>query len=506
MADKIAMYIRLSEEDYDVKKGLADESNSIKSQRMLLKSYINNHSEFNGWDVGEYFDDGTSGTLFRKRDEFQSMIEDAQNGCFNCLIVKDLSRFGRDYLEVGYYTEMLLPMLNIRFISVNDGYDSNNYKGTTGGMEYALKNLMHQLYSMDMSKKTKSAFETRRKAGQCVIPHLPYGYRRNPDKKGEILVVENEAEVVKEIFEMAAKGYKASEIAKTLNLKGIPTNRKTKGIWNTNIIMKKIRNEFYIGNLIQGRLEVVGFGDSKKTVRRDPSRWSVTKGAVPAIISEELFKAANANFPVIHRKKGNTGIINLFKCGYCGKKVYNEFGKRYACRYKYVTDDENCLKVKMASKKAEQAVLDTVKDACRLMLDRYDIIQREDEYTKDGIRTSIKELENEKVSLEKAPMSLYKKYKAQALSREEFMLEKEKANLRLSEVERQIAELTTQLADTKEPVVEKQDLLNCSQLDSYDSKILSQIIQEVRIYGEDSIEVIFKCNDFYVSCLQALGM
>ena len=164
MADKIAMYIRLSEEDYDVKKGLADESNSIKSQRMLLKSYINNHNEFNGCEIIEYFDDGTSGTLFRKRDEFQSMIDDAQNGCFNCLIVKDLSRFGRDYLEVGYYTEMLLPMLNIRFISVNDDYDSNNYKGTTGGMEYALKNLMHQLYSMDMSKKTKSAFETRRKA------------------------------------------------------------------------------------------------------------------------------------------------------------------------------------------------------------------------------------------------------------------------------------------------------------------------------------------------------
>ncbi|MBR1445294.1 MAG: recombinase family protein, partial [Firmicutes bacterium] len=294
MADKIAMYIRLSEEDYDVKKGLADESNSIKSQRMLLKSYINNHNEFNGWDVVEYFDDGTSGTLFRKRDEFQSMIEDAQNGCFNCLIVKDLSRFGRDYLEVGYYTEMLLPMLNIRFISVNDGYDSNNYKGTMGGMEYALKNLMHQLYSMDMSKKTKSAFETRRKAGQCVISILPYGYRRNPDNKSEIFVIESEATVVREIFKMAAEGYKLTEIAKHLNCKGIPSNSKTNGIWTPNLLIKKIRNEFYIGNLIQGRTEVVGFGDSKKTVRKDPSKWSVTKGAVPAIISEELFKAANA--------------------------------------------------------------------------------------------------------------------------------------------------------------------------------------------------------------------
>ncbi|MBR1444548.1 MAG: hypothetical protein IJ583_13575, partial [Firmicutes bacterium] len=101
---------------------------------------------------------------------------------------------------------------------------------------------------------------------------------------------------------------------------------------------------------------------------------------------------------------------------------------------------------------------------------------------------------------------LYKKYKAQVLSREEFMRKKEKASIRLSEVEKQIADLTTQLAEVKEPVVEKQDLLNCSQLESYDSHILSQIIQEVRIYGEDSIEVVFKCNDFYVSCLKALGM
>ena len=303
---------------------------------------------------------------------------------------------------------------------------------------------------------------------------------------------------------MAAEGYKLTEIAKHLNCKGIPGNSKTNGIWTPNLLIKKIRNEFYIGNLIQGRTEVVGFGDSKKTVRKDPSKWSVTKGAVPAIISEELFKAANANFPIKPRKLGKTGKINLFICGHCGHKVHNEFGKMYACRRMYITDNTNCKKVKVLSNKAEQAVPETVKDACRLMLDRYEIIQKKEKNSKDGIRISIKELESEKVSLGKAPMSLYKKYNAQALSREEFMLEKEKANLRLAEVEKHIENLTTQLAEVKEPVVEKQDLLNCSQLDSYDSQILSQIIQEVRIYGEDSIEVVFKCNDFYESCLKAL--
>ena len=335
-----------------------------------------------------YIDDGTSGTLFRKRNEFQSMIADAQNGCFNCIIVKDLSRFGRDYLEVGYYTEMLLPMLNIRFISVNDGYDSNNYKGTTGGMEYALKNIMHQLYSMDMSKKTKSALEVRRKAGKCMLPHLPYGYIRDPNKKSEIIVEENEAEVVKEIFKMAAKGCKMTQIAKHLNQKGIPCNSKTKGIWTNYLILSKIRNEFYIGNLIQGKTEVVGFGDSKKIVRCEPSKWSVSKGAVPAIVSEELFKAANANFPVSHKKHKATGKVNLFVCGYCGKKLYSEKGKKYACKYWYKADNTNCQKVKISTEKAKQSVLETVKAACQLMLDRYEVIQREDENSKGNIQAN----------------------------------------------------------------------------------------------------------------------
>lgn len=506
MADKIAFYIRLSTEDYDAQKGIVDESNSIKSQRILLKSYINKHSEFNGCEIVEYFDDGTSGTLFRKRDEFQSMIEDAQNGRFNCLIVKDLSRFGRDYLEVGYYTELLLPMLGIRFISVNDGYDSNNFKGTTGGMEYALKNLMHQLYSMDMSKKTKSAFETRRKAGQCVMSHLPYGYRRNPENKSEIIVVENEAEVIREIFEMAAKGCRATEIAKLLNMKGIPNNSKTKGIWDTKLITKKIHDEIYIGNLVQGKIEIVGFGDSKKAVPADPSKWTITKGAVPAIISEELFKAANANFPVKHRKVGNKKTVNLFKCGYCGKKVHNEFGERYGCRDRFFTSDTKCQSVKMSRRKAEKAVFDTVKYACCLMLERFEIICRQEETSKDEIKANIKALESEKTRLEKSPVTLYKQYKAQVLTKEEFMLAKEKASIRLSEVETQLSELAEQLTATTEPVIEKQDLTDCLLLKTYDGEKLSHIIQEVKLYGDDRLEVIFKCDDFYQSCLKTLEM
>ena len=506
MADKIAMYIRLSEEDYDVKKGLADESNSIKSQRMLLKSYINNHSEFNGCEIVEYFDDGTSGTLFRKRDEFQSMIEDAQNGCFNCLIVKDLSRFGRDYLEVGYYTEMLLPMLNIRFISVNDGYDSKNYKGTTGGMEYALKNLMHQLYSMDMSKKTRSALRTRQKAGQYVGGVAPFGYKKDTADIHKLVIDEHESRIVKIIFNMAASGKKGTEIASYLNEHGFET-RKKGYLWDSTSVIRIIRKEYYIGNLVQGTKEVVGFGDNKKLVPTNRSKWVIVENAVPTIIGKDLFEKANQAFPRKSHKYTQNQHNNIFVCGYCGCKIKNNKNRtNYSCIKKRVTNNENCKKLSINRAKLEDAVLSVVKEACLLMLERFAVIQSETIAFNSNIKANIEELETEKSRLEKAPMLLYKKYKAQVLLREEFMLEKEKANLRLAEVERQITELTVQLAEVKEPVIEKQDLLNCSQLKSYDSQVLSQIIQEVKIYGEDSIEVIFKCNDFYESCLKALEM
>ena len=154
---KLAFYIRLSDADEEVKAGTKDESNSITGQRKLLYAYIKKTEEFAGFEVLEYFDDGYSGTMFNNRAEFQRLIQDAELGRFECIIVKDFSRFGRDYLEVGNYLEFVFPAMGMRFISVNDNYDSDRNFGVTGGMDVAYKNLIYQLYSMDLSRKVKSA-------------------------------------------------------------------------------------------------------------------------------------------------------------------------------------------------------------------------------------------------------------------------------------------------------------------------------------------------------------
>ena len=142
---KLAFYIRLSDADEEVKAGTKDESNSITGQRKLLYAYIKKTEEFAGFEVLEYFDDGYSGTMFNNRAEFQRLIQDAELGRFECIIVKDFSRFGRDYLEVGNYLEFVFPAMGMRFISVNDNYDSDRNFGVTGGMDVAYKNLIYQL-------------------------------------------------------------------------------------------------------------------------------------------------------------------------------------------------------------------------------------------------------------------------------------------------------------------------------------------------------------------------
>ena len=153
---KLAFYIRLSDADEEVKAGTKDESNSITGQRKLLYAYIKKTEEFAGFEVLEYFDDGYSGTMFNNRAEFQRLIQDAELGRFECIIVKDFSRFGRDYIGVGDYLEQIFPIMGVRVIAINSQYDSNNYVGKTMGLEMSITNLVNTLYSRDLSKKYKS--------------------------------------------------------------------------------------------------------------------------------------------------------------------------------------------------------------------------------------------------------------------------------------------------------------------------------------------------------------
>ena len=175
MADNvIAIYLRLSCEDTDINS--KDESNSITNQRNLIMEYIKSDAVLSTYTVREYIDDGISGTRF-DREAFEEMMTQVKEGNIQVIITKDYSRLGRDYLEVGRYLEFVFPVLKVRYISVNDNYDSNNFTGATGGMEVAVKNVINMMYSRDASKKVRSARTTLAKAGKFIGPQAPYGIR-----------------------------------------------------------------------------------------------------------------------------------------------------------------------------------------------------------------------------------------------------------------------------------------------------------------------------------------
>lgn len=187
-----AIYVRLSKEDGDISSSAKLESNSISNQKALILDFLKDKKDIEV--VSVRVDDGYSGSNF-ERPAFQAMLEDIRRGIVDCVVVKDFSRFGRDYLEVGFYIEYIFPLLQIRFISINDSYDSAASSGMTGGMNVALQNLVYNMYSLDLSKKISSAMQTRTKNGTRLPVNARYGYKKGKD--GRLEVDPEAAKVVK---------------------------------------------------------------------------------------------------------------------------------------------------------------------------------------------------------------------------------------------------------------------------------------------------------------------
>ena len=236
----LAFYIRLSAEDADLKSSEKAESNSVTNQRKLLRDYYEQHTELCEYEVVEFCDDGYTGTNF-DRPQFMLMMEQIRRREIQAIIVKDLSRFGRDYLEVGAYLELILPLFGTRFISENDNFDSDNFIVTTGGLELALRNLINGLYSRDLSVKVRSANKTRSRRGEYRGGSAFYGYRLDPKDKHHLLVDQETAPVVVRIFEECIAGKTAAQIARALNDDDIPSPAS----------YKEKNGEFYNGRILE---------------------------------------------------------------------------------------------------------------------------------------------------------------------------------------------------------------------------------------------------------------
>jgi DNA invertase Pin-like site-specific DNA recombinase len=217
----IAIYIRLSLEDGDLSSGNKMESESITNQRSMLVDYIHTSPELYGAEIMEFCDDGYSGKNF-DRPGVKRLIEAARNGGVQCVLVKDLSRFGRDYITVGNYIFRVFPFLGVRFISVNDRFDSQR-KGDLDSLDTSFRTLIYDLYSRDLSRKVRSAKKNLAERGVYINPVAPYGYVKDPNDKHHLMIDPEPTKVVKRIFALVAEGKSTAQVAQTLNAEHFPT-------------------------------------------------------------------------------------------------------------------------------------------------------------------------------------------------------------------------------------------------------------------------------------------
>ena len=462
-------------------------------------------------------DQQISEVLESKSDKYHWLVEDAKAGRIKSIVIKDFSRFGRDYLEVGNYLEKILPVLGIRIISINDGFDSINSSGFTGGMSVALKNMLNAMYSRDLSRKVRSAMKTHAKNGEYMPAFPKYGYIKDPEDKHHLVIDPEAAEIVKLIFTMAADGKTKGQIAKHLNethvltcreymcRKGIKMHReneKEKKLWSVTTISDMLKNEVYLGKIIWNKKRVARTG-SNKLVSNDKEEWIVVENAHEPIISDELFQKANEKaFTNQKRVLTKRGVAcPIFFCPTCGRRLgFTSRETGYRCMQAHISGLSGCAESKMDRKEAEETVLDAARNMAQLISENLE--KKKSEWHKTILKEeNIATLESEKKRLSSRKMKLYSDYRSEVLDKEGYMEELEKTTSRISEITLQIAELENEIAVAKkkcdEATEKEMEVNEIAALQDFDKIQLSKIIEKVFIYEPGRMEISWKMDDIF---------
>lgn len=349
---KAAIYLRLSREDGDFSCSSEKfESNSISNQRLVIMDFLKKCPEITF--TREYCDDGYTGANF-DRPEFQKMMEAVKKGEIDCIVVKDLSRFGREYIDAGAYIQKLFPLLGVRFIAINDNYDNAQPGAADNELILPFKNLMNDSYCRDISIKVRSNLEAKRRNGQFVGSKVVYGYMRSPENKNLLVVDPEAAAVVQDIFRWKIDGQSPAQIADRLNRNHIPSPieyKKGKGLnqrtcfqtkevaqWSAVAIYRILKNEIYTGTLIQGKTTSPNH-KVKKTVPKAPNEWSRTEHAHEAIIAPAQFDLVQRLMLDDTRSPAGAKGVHLFSgkvfCADCGSPMVRKVSHYQDREYTY---------------------------------------------------------------------------------------------------------------------------------------------------------------------------
>ncbi len=519
---KPALYIRLSREDGD-----REESNSIASQRELLTEFTDAQTDMTAPRL--YTDDGCTGTDF-ERPDFQRMIGDLRAGIVNCVIVKDLSRFGRNYVGVGEYLEHVFPLLGVRFISVGDHVDSYLDPRSVNSLIVPFKNIINDEYCRDISNKVRASLDLKRRQGKFIGSFASYGYRKDPDDHSRLLVDETAAAVVRDIFDWFVGGTSVLGIARRLNAMGIPNpsaykrqqgmnyrhpaSDKLDGLWPDSSVRRILRNPLYTGTMVQGKNRMKSYKlHISEAVPED--EWITVEQTHEAIIPGELFDKAQSLFERDTRTAPTRRQVYLFsgflRCADCGKamnrkQISQPYGNYhyYICSTFKKQHSGACTKHTIRSDRLEQAVLETLRSQIALAVEMDELIA---EINRSGTRSRSAahlleeraQLQTERERIEQLKLSLYPDWKAGDISREEYHRLKAQFEQQQAKLDTRLASLQTRIDEVQSGVDETNSFL--SQFVKYRSlqtltrEAVVELIDMIYVHEGGKITIKFKFSD-----------
>ena len=532
---KAALYIRLSKEDGD-----KTESYSVTSQREILKEFLKLHPDIELHDF--YVDDGWSGTNF-DRPSFSRMMNDIYSGSVNCVIVKDLSRFGRNYTTAGDYLDNVFVRLKIRFIALNNGVDtaSGNMNAATQCISVGVTNVINESLAATTSVNVRGTLNVNRTQGKFIGSFPTYGYLKDPNDYHKLIVDEETKPIVKMIFEKFIGGESIIGIAKDLNEMGIPnpstykmlkgynyrhsSGKKNDGLWPDSSVRRILQNEMYIGNMVQGKNTTISY--KIKQCRAVPKEnWIVVAGTHEPIIDEETFLKAQSLFNKSIRKAPDKKEVDLFsgfvKCADCLRAMNKKSNVHSYATYHYYRcstarkmHKNSCTNHTIRIDKLEQAVLVTIQTMIKTAISFDEILQKinassERKRNSDYIQSAINAQTAEREKCMRMMVDLYPDWKNGIISQEEYNVLKANLNEKLEAAAAALANLGKTAEEYASGVGDENDFIShfkkYGNIDRLTRPLLLELVEEILVHEGGKITVKFKFEDAYQNAAEYIEM
>ncbi len=517
----VALYIRLSKADKETGES-KDESDSIKSQRAMLHQFLDKHPDLAHYPRYEAIDDGFSATN-GNRPKFQEMVQRAERGEIQAILVKDSSRLFRDYVEAGKFMDYNFPLWNVRYIAIGDGHDSEEHKGVTCGMEQAFRNIIYANYPKMLSRNIKSAYSQLAQQGKFAGSSAPFGFSIHPREKNKLVIDDESALTIRLIFEKALEGKNCTEIALELNDENIETmssysqrkhptqekfkNKSPENCWCSQTIYSILRNQVYTGALVSLRRtrEEVG---SKKTVKIEPI---IVEDTHQGIVTKSEFELAQKviKAPTMLKERGRNeySLRGIARCGHC-KNAMTRIKLKNSAYFKCITSRYNnnvpCRKENHYNEEElENIVYRAISDYVDLVnasltSQKTKKIETEGDYV--SITKEIAQLEKEIKTQKSYKFQDYERYSSGLITQEAFLQRKEKADNKIEELEATVTEREGKRDIlSNSPIQGTGDLEQLVEDFQHSEKLTSELAQAfvkaIYVYDKDTIEILFNFND-----------